>query len=183
MNKNHAFTQFIKDGLVGVAVVCLIYLLIRLATFLQHTPLSGGMLETIDFYFMPQFCLIMFISVGVNGRFIENITTRASWGRQILEMAGVSWLIGLFMAISTLIIRLAFITPSLTSFGFGWLFLGGGLGGGIGMLMGLVIASLAGVVFNPQKRLYRILISATVSLFVASGAVLGATFFAMGLYI
>ena len=99
MNKNNVI-QFIKDGLVGVAAACLMYVPITLATFFLFDRPLGETLEQASLtslYFMPPVCLIMFMSVGINARFIENITTRANLGKPILKMTSVSWLIAFFV--------------------------------------------------------------------------------------
>ncbi|MGC1376129.1 MAG: hypothetical protein WA821_07905 [Anaerolineales bacterium] len=104
MSKNKI--QFIKDGLVGVAAAGLMYVPITLATFfLSPTRSLGETSLYTGLYFMPPVCLIMFISVGSNVRFIENITTRKNWGKPILKMAGVSGLVAFFVILIGLYVK------------------------------------------------------------------------------
>jgi hypothetical protein len=97
MNKNNLI-QFIKDGLVGLAAACLMYVPITLAIFfifggkpLEQTSLYTGL------YYMPPVCLSMFLSLGINARFTEGVIPGKDWVQPILKMAGVSWLIAAFV--------------------------------------------------------------------------------------
>jgi hypothetical protein len=101
VNKNNLI-QFIKDGLVGVAAACLMYVPIMLAMVFFGMYSASYVFGQRSCCAMPLFCLFMFLSVGVNGRFIKNITTRRGWGKPILKMAGVSSLIAFSMTLTGL---------------------------------------------------------------------------------
>ncbi|MGC1376130.1 MAG: hypothetical protein WA821_07910 [Anaerolineales bacterium] len=157
MNKNN-FIQFIKDGLVGLAVAGLMYVPITLAMFFLSPTLSLGATSLYTgLHFMPPICLIMFMSVGINGRFIKSVTTHASWGKSILKMLSVSWLVALFVTLTQ--------TGSLVTFII--------VGGAITIPLAFVIAYLIAVEFNNPQGLHRLFIPVITSILAIVGIPVG----------
>jgi hypothetical protein len=164
MNKNNLI-QFIKDGLVGVAAAGLMYVPITLAVFFLSPTRSLGTSLYTSLYFMPPVCLIMFISVGINGRFIENVTTGVSWGKLILKMLSISWLVTLFVTSTDLFVTSN--TPNVSNFWGSMLFLTSG--GVIVVPLAFVIAYLIAVKFNNPQRLHRLFIPVVTGILVIMG--------------
>ena len=175
MKTNISLRQFVKDGLLIVLVVLIIFVII---TLLGWRMLVGygvvyGLTDFSDFFSfvlvpmfsfpelsgggrflspMPFVILTAFIGVGIGGRFLETITFRKDWIIPVLIISVTSWLAGLAMIVM------------LFGFGMGWNFImdiGGFIGTGAGI--GFSIASALGAIFNPNGRLYKIMIGAIAS--------------------
>ena len=159
MNPKNSLWQFIKDGLVGIVVV-LIPFAILATLFIFQNGADWFVFVTGMFFFpdpvispMPFVILIGFISMGIGGRFLENITSRWSLLKHILIITIVAWISGVVL------FQIAFIKYSMD-----WDILGlAAAGAGAGFL----IAGLAGVIFNPTKRLFRLIIGSIASTVVA----------------
>jgi len=172
MNAKNSLWQFVKDGLLVVLVVLIVFVIITLLgwrMFVGYGVVSGyGVTDFLGFFsfvFLPElsgggrflspmpFVILMaFIGVGIGGRFLETITFRKNWIIPVLIISVTTWLAGLAMIVM------------LFGFGWGWNFImdiGGFIGTGAGI--GFLIASVLGVIFNPNKRLYKIIIGAIAS--------------------
>jgi hypothetical protein len=165
MNPKNSLWQFIKDGLVGVAIG-----LIPIGIFMGIRLFNGFFSDVGALFFFPNpiispmsfVFLIGFISMGIGGRFLENITSRWSWIKPILIIAVIAWTIGILLS-QILFIEFDF---------FDWIVLGITLGiTALGAGAGFIIAGLAGVIFNPTKRLFRIIIGAIASTVVSYAVV------------
>jgi len=161
MYSKNSLWQFIKDGLIGVVITLIpivIWIVIR-----KFQVSFEDMRGYIGFLFFGQgpmrvVMLIGFISAGIGGRFLENITSRRSWIKPILIIAVIAWIIGVLLS-QILFIEFDF---------FDWYVLGITLEiTALGAIIGFIIAGLAGVIFNPTKRLFRIIIGAIASTVVA----------------
>ena len=181
MNTNtSSIGKFVKDGLVGVIVVLIVFLGWMGYWF---GPEGGGyypsglshLWEFIVAYFffpnysgdvflspMPFVILTAFIGVGISGRWLGNTDSRKSWIKNSLLVVVASSLAG----IAVLIIPTILIHP----YGYFSPIFAGALSGGV---IGFVTGTLTGMVFNPKKRIYRILIGAVSSVCVAYGIGLG----------
>ena len=201
MNKHLVFIQFVKDGLVGLAAICLIYAGIALAAFFLFYDSLFSTLRLISTLMLP-LCLIMFISVGINGRFIENSITRKNWGKPILKMAGVAWFVTFVMEIivfwgTSVTYKVSELYPShnfdsiyqalhvylrtfynifhdlLSAFLVPY-FTYPLIGSGmVSILLAFMTAYLFAVIFNPEKRLHKLFIPVIASIFIIIGIPLG----------
>ena len=121
MNKHQTTLQFFKDGITGTITLMLIYLMLFLTLWLtdlflhnqdMHRPPAYFTLSPL--YSMPRlgllsspwfdsfslfspgifFLIAIFISTGFNIRFIrQDMPTRKDWGKPILKMLGMAWLV------------------------------------------------------------------------------------------
>lgn len=165
MNTDNSLRQFVNDGLKGILVALLFLLpilgiLMLIFSFPPTSILSPAMIFLKMPYMsrpfigpLPFVILTAFVGAGISGRFVENISSRKEWIKSMLIVSGISGLTGI--GSSTLILIL-FGYIQFFIFFMGDLMLAGGIGVMIGFLMG----GLAGVIFNPNKRLHRIIISA-----------------------
>jgi len=165
VNPKKSLWQFVKDGLVGIAVTLILSgvltpIIIKKMYFVGDIDWFDSVTDLIAemFFFphsiispMPFVILMGFISMGIGGRFLENITSRWSWIKPILIISIVSVLMGIVL-IPTLESEWDWKTVPFM-----------GIVAGIGFL----IASLAGVIFNPTKRLFRLIIGSIASMVVA----------------
>ncbi len=169
MNSRNSLWRFARDGLVG-AVVGIIGFGILMSGFGSRVGMfyfQGSILdELFDFFVimfsfqgafispMPSILLIGFISMGVGGRYLENITSRRGRIKPILIISIISWLTGIVLF------------PILfNDIGWDWNVVGVT---SIGAAAGFLIACLAGVLFNPAKRLPGLIIGAIASTVVGS---------------
>jgi len=188
MDAKNSFWQFVKDGLVGVAVVIIIFgiLIIRISSMGMPTlngqpdnalTLSRYVVIVLSYLFltspmgagfinpMPFVLLIVFIGCGLSGPFIEGITSRKGWIKPMIIINLISWLEGgilfiiLFLLTAVLqrgtsvefdmqsfLKRIYDVTRAVLSTS------------GFGAIAGLVIGCLAGLIFNPGRRLNKIII-------------------------
>jgi len=169
MNLKIYIWQFAKDGLVGLLITTLgfgilwITLGSRIGLYFYQGPFIvelfrfyGLMFSFQDSFIspMPSVILIGFISMGIGGRFLENIASRWNLLKLIFTIAVSAWIIGVIL------FQISYI-----EYGFDWDVVGiTAAGAGAGFL----IAGLAGVIFNPTKRFFRLIIGATASTIVAS---------------
>jgi hypothetical protein len=181
--------QFIKDGLIGLAVAFLVFILLVIIAFaFEFYPLTSRSfwsLISISFVFprtflsiangvpnwhvfrspMPLVIVITFLALGSSGRYFKNITARASWVKPITIVAIKSWLIGIILWPLFLVVRVRFWVGSsdaiADSASIPLVF------GMVGAIVGLLVGYLAGVLLHPRKRLFRIIIGAVASICVA----------------
>ena len=168
MNSKTSLWQFATDGLVGAvaATVGFGILWVSLGSKIGLFSIQGPFItELFHFYVlmfsfqnpfispMSSVLLIGFISMGMGGRFLESITSRWSWIKPVLIISTISWMIGivLFAILYNLIDSgiVAIVSVSAIS--------------------GFLIASLAGMIFNPAKRFIRLIIGAVASTVVGCG--------------
>jgi len=187
---NASFRQFVKDGLIGVIVVLVVVLLELLVLIIYEFSEStqGGTYIWEDilkmfvrlFYGPMTFGLLTaFIGSGIGGRFLETIPSKGGWIVSIFKLSVFSWLVvvGLSAIYAAYLAITQFIEdPDDVGFAisiFALLMSFFMVPSGIGAIIGLLIGSLAGVIFNPQRRLYRIVIGAISSAFVGAGFGIG----------
>jgi len=160
VNPKKPLWKFVKDGLVGVAVTLILFGVLTpiIMYFVGNLDYSVTDLVAEMFLFphsiispMPFVILMGFISMGIGGQFLENITSRWSWLKPILIISIVSMLMGIVL-IPTLEGEWDWKTVPFM-----------GIVAGIGFL----IASLAGVIFNPTKRLFRLIVGSIASMIIA----------------
>jgi len=198
MNTNISLRKFIVDGLVGVAVVLIIFVVLGIIESLSLGRPPGAY-RSADFsvaYIINDFLpksffvemyggkrilgpipfaiLTTFIGVGIGGPFLETITSRKDWGRPLLKTSGISFLAGLGLFVIYGILLGTDLLLILL------LILIGGIGLGFGLVFGILIGGLVGAVFNPHKRLYKIMIGAVSSAMVGLGGTLGLILLAFG---
>lgn len=116
---------------------------------------------------MPAVILIGFIGTGIGGKLLENVTTRWSWIKPALIISVVSWLIG-YVYFTTL----GNSAPNTL-----WKSTEANIAVAvISICVGGLIASIAGILFNPTKRLFRLVIGSVASIVV--GYLIGFMIFA-----
>jgi hypothetical protein len=184
MTTNNSLCQFVKDGLVGVAVVLIAFAILAVSlgvyVFMSSDSSAGDFYEVFlammfsldDIFFgssileeillgpMPFVILTTFIGIGFGGRYLEIITSRREWEVGILKIVVISWLavIGLSVICSR----------SLESIGFVVQFI---IGGGIGAFFGLIVGGELGRALIPQKRFHKMILGALSSALVGCGGV------------
>jgi hypothetical protein len=197
MNTNTPLLRFVKDGLVGVAVVLILFVIVlmmpgvwlALYRFPEFTVAHLKDFLTGMFFFMntngidiyapgPMTIVILtaFISVGIGGRFFETIaTSRKDWIIRILRILGVSILVG--VGLSAIGWGLL-LSGSMNKFSDGFLLIVetstvSTVAGGLGAIIGLVIGVLSGILFHLQKRSSRLAAGAISSALVSYGVGFG----------
>ena len=172
MKVNNRTRLFFKDGLAGFAIEFIIVLVMLAGLWFTIEPAAvddiSHLLRFIEymfwrspwetFYFGPMTVVLLtaFVGIGIGGRLLENIKTRKGWIIPILIVSNISW----FTAFGFIA-----ITWSWGIFGY-WYSLDYVMMAalvGIGACIGFVIATLSGVIFNPSRRLYRLIIGAVAS--------------------
>jgi len=188
MNAKNPLRRFVNDGLVGTAVVIIIFGILVSSILIGGMPTLNGatgdaptfadqMVIVLSFLFlmfpmgeffvnpMPFIMLIAFIGSGVSGRFIDNITARRGWIKPMVIVSLTSWLAGGVLLAVLFFLTLIFlrrISPAFDaqSFLIGFYYVTRAIliWGGFGVIAGLVLGCLAGLIFNPGRRLYKIII-------------------------
>ena len=191
MKANSSFLQFIKDGLVGL-IVALVILGIVITIYVSVQTPPGEVLTLtqiikgdlrIMFAILPQgnsfvnpmpfVLLIAFVISGFSGRFVENIVSRKSWLQPMIIVSLTSWLIGGgvlgLLSVVTFFLLHRF-TPEYFSGALSYIIFTGVWSATAGFAIGYLI----GVIFNPSRRLYKILIvSISIALInIANGVIL-----------
>lgn len=179
MNTNNSFRQFIKDGLVGVAVVLIIFVVIALLVFMSEdfsaASFFNGFLVPMFFFVetgmgyvpgpMMLVILTAFISVGIGERFLGTITSRKDWIIPILKISVFSFLVGGGLSV----IYWGYVQFGEPIDDFLFFMIGSILSTGSGAIIGFIIGNLAGVLFHPQRRFSRLVIGAMTSALVGYG--------------
>ena len=176
MKANNSLRQFVKDGLLGVAVA-LINPVILIGIFLFQSGLSPdniniGALVVVLGILMLIAVLPTFIGTGIGGRLLENISSRSSWAKPMIILGAVSslaWVIlyAIFFAVVYYIFHETFMmcttggyNPAYANRIFAFSMESVLVVGVIGWFVGSLIGFLCGVIINPSKRQYRIIIGA-----------------------
>ncbi len=153
MNPKNSLWQFVKDGLIGVVVPLIPFgIHTAIIIFIWKGELNGNYFGEMFFFGgftspMAFVMLIGFISMGISGRFLENITSRWSWIKSILTISIFSMLIGVVL----ILLRVGAWDWAIVPYV------------GTSAVIGFLIAGLAGVIFNPTKRIFRLIIGAVSS--------------------
>lgn len=188
MFRNTSMRQYFKDGLIGLVATFIIYVTLLIVAFsfelYPFTYESFWGLIRISFMFprtlsiangipnwhvfnspMPLVILTTFLALGSSGRFLESVTSRASWIKPIIIVVVRSYLVGVALWPIFLVVIVRFWIGSNDTIDDSTilpLFYGA-----IGAILGLLIGCLAGFFLNPSKRLFRIAIGAVASICVA----------------
>jgi hypothetical protein len=173
MKANNSLRQFIKDGLAGIATMISVFVLLFSPMLLNFYGDPFDLIADLFFFPkhsesgvfvspMPFVILTAFVSVGIGGKFLEKIGSRKGWLKPVLIISVTSFLIGsglftMFYVAQAIIY--SWDGLSISDFVFTFV----NVVSGIGAVMGFIIAGLAGVIINPNKRNYRILIGSIAS--------------------
>ncbi|HEU0295834.1 MAG TPA: hypothetical protein VFR47_24055 [Anaerolineales bacterium] len=190
MNTNSSLRQFVKDGLIGLAIVFLVFVVLLgiLLRFLKPSTYEFWWLIRELFVFpkafqslangipdqhvfnspMPLIIVITFLTLGSSGSLFENITSRVSWMKPIMIVVVKSWSMGVILWPILLFLIVRLWVGSSDSLHFSAI--SPQLTGIIGAIVGLLIGFLAGFILNPRRRQLRIAIGAIASVCVAYGA-------------
>jgi len=190
--RSFTFRQFIKDGLVGVAIGMVIFTI--LTPSIYYDSFFGGTYHGVGDYISQMFFiqeswvgrfpapmlfvfLAAFSGVGIGGRSLEKINSRKEWIRSIYKITSRSWvveigLLAIYFGVQIIIDGdLADVGFAISSLAFIMIIVM--IPSGIGAIVSFLVGSLAGVIFNPQKRLYKIVIGAISSVLVGYSVQLG----------
>lgn len=172
MNAINSFRQFVKEGLVGVAIALVIgfgppILFISAyeeVSFLFNFIVSMFFFPKSDISPMPFVMLTAFIGAGIGGWFLERIVSRIGWLKNSFLVVVSSWLAGIG-AFTIFFIARMLITPEFPFNQAGYYFYMQALLylGGFGAIISLVVGSLAGAIFDPGERFDKVMIAAIVS--------------------
>ena len=176
MQTNRFLRQFVKDGLIGLAVVFLVFaILLVVSLSFKFTSSSydfwwlikelfvfpitsisiANFHRTVHVFFspMPLIILITFLVIGSSGQSFENINSRTSWVKPLLIVILKSWLLGIILWPVLLIVIVQLWVGSNDSLRFSVNI--PSLYGTIGAIIGLLIGCLASFFLNPSKRILR----------------------------
>jgi hypothetical protein len=170
MDSNKPLRQFVKDGLTGVVFALIPFAVLTIVMIFQWwgTAEFAFLLRVFvgQFFFfqysyispMPAVILIGFIGTGIGGLFLENIPNRWNWIIPVLIISGVSWVIGdIYFTILIGDSAPNRLWNNATD---------DAMLAAIAIGAGALVAGVSGVLFNPSKRFFRILIGAVASMVV-----------------
>jgi len=163
MKVSDSSRQFVKDGLVGVALALLIFLILTSIIWSSWTLFVGESFDYVRIMFfvsrtcngdymlglMPLVILTAFISVGLVGRFLEMNPSEKNWIMLVVKTLIIPLWVGLGLSVVYAILLGSIVYIMYFAFA-----------GALGVVLALLLGILGGVIFDPQKRLYKIIIGA-----------------------
>jgi len=163
MKVSDSSRQFVKDGLIGVALALLVFLILTSTIWNRWTLMVDESFDYFrvmffvsktyngDYMLGPMLLVILtaFIGVGLVGRFLETNPSEKNWIMLAVKTLsiplrvglGLSVVYGIFLGSITYIVYFA-------------------IAGALALVPALLLDILGGVIFKPQKRLYKIIIGA-----------------------
>ena len=117
--------------------------------FVSKTDYVGSLLGP-----MPIIILTAFISVGLVGRFLETNPSEKNWIMFVVKILSISFWVGFGLSVIY-----GIFSHILYIIYFGFV-------GALGAMFAFLIGILGRVIFNPQKRLYKIIIGAIPSVLI-----------------
>jgi hypothetical protein len=151
MITNDSFRQFIREGLLGLGITFLLFLILN--------PVTANSLGAV-FSIAPSLLLMVmitsFLGTGFGTRLLATVSSRGDWLLRLLGVSLISWLVamGSFLAYIILSGYLDYELYYLSTYA-----ASATTGAGIGF----TIAGFVGVVFNPVSHYAKVLMSGMIS--------------------